>query len=237
MNSIEGAKLAVASERRKDILATVALVSTAVSHNHDLPLGARALSFISPGSLYLLGNLLGLFVGSAVTVAQSRESSTTALETFFAGNEAAVALTVASLIFFFSGASYHKAWASSGGARVKLVRLGDLLSGFGAILLGLSLGLVSLPVWGLASASLHAVGKLGSAILGPRTGGLGGLIYRGTRWTVFCSRGVGLIATFSTVAGDGRSSAEGGNLLVTGTLAVCYLIWASADFLLLSKRA
>src|SRR5258708_625983 len=128
----------------------------------------RPRRFPGPGTLYNAGNGLGLIVGLAIALARDTGSSTRAVANYFAGDSAAIALTIATLTFFVSGRTYDRAWRSAGAARSGLVRLADGISGIGAIVLGISLALVTQPALAVISATLHAVSKLGSAVTGGR---------------------------------------------------------------------
>ena len=178
----------------------------------------------SPGFLYNSGNLLGLCVGLAIALAGGRGRSAESIAAYFAGDAGALCLTAATIIFFASGSVYHRAWLAEGRHRLQLVRCGDVLSGAAAILLGASLALVGQPILALASATLHSAGKLGSALAGGRSDE----ICRKCRWLVLASRGLGLTAS---AAGLGMGTGEG--FLMPLTLIACYVIWASADFLLM----
>ena len=48
---------------------------------------------------------------------------------YLAGNSAALALTAATVVFFWSGDAYHRAWANGAPPDPALNRRGDLLSG------------------------------------------------------------------------------------------------------------
>ena len=80
-----------------------------------IPVPPRALERLrGPGGLYNAGNFLGLAVGIAVQLAQApRETSAAgAVAHYLAGDLSGVMLTLATLIFIFSGEAYHRAWAN-----------------------------------------------------------------------------------------------------------------------------
>ena len=113
---------------------------------------AAILSRLSgPGGLYNLGDALGF--GSGLLIAYlGWWESTNAVDNIFsigmryvAGSPAAVALTMATAIFFGSGEAYHRAWANGFPPDTKLTQIGDLFSGFGAIALGVGLYLLGNP--------------------------------------------------------------------------------------------
>jgi hypothetical protein len=199
----------------------------------------RAWRVPGPGSLYNAGNILGLVVGSGAALAQGAGSSTQALAQYFVGDGAAIALTVATLGFFVSGRIYDRAWRSAGERRVQLMRAADGLSGVGAIVLGVSIALVASPALALASATLHATSKLGSAVTAGRRGVFIRRILRGTRWLVLGSRALGFSACVSglTIALQTGGPNSGRDAIMSATLLVCYLLWASADMLLLRSAS
>jgi hypothetical protein len=198
---------------------------------------ARVWPFPGPGSLYNAGNLIGLVTGLAAALAHGTGSSATQMAArYFVGDGAAIALTVATIGFFISGTIYDRAWRSAGEKRVRLIRMADGLSGVGAIVLGTSIALFTSPALALASAALHATGKLGSAATAGRGGAFTRRILNGARWMVLGSRAFGFSACVSgfTVA---ASSSSGPDEIVSATLMVCYLLWASADALLLRSAS
>lgn len=115
-----------------------------------------------PGGLYNIGNALGLVVGLGLQIRAG--TGAVGIADFFIGSGSAVCLTLANLIFFVSGESYHRAWANGAPPIAGLNRRGDILSGYGAIFLGFGLVLVGQPVLALFSGALHAGGKFGSAL-------------------------------------------------------------------------
>jgi hypothetical protein len=193
--------------------------------------------FPGPGSFYTAGNILGVTVGSGIALAQSAGSSTHALAQYFAGDGAAIALTAATLGFFVSGQIYNRAWRSSGERRIRLTRIADGLSAVGAIVLGISIAVVASPALALASATFHAISKLGSAVIAGRPDAFARRILRGTRWLTLGSRALGFSACAGGLAVALQTAApgSGGDAIMSATLLVCYLLWASADTLLLTS--
>ena len=99
-----------------------------------------------------------------------------------AGSASALSVTAAMLVFFWSGEVYLRAWARGFPPDARLNRRGDLLSGWGALLLGLGLFLIGQPVLAATAGLLHAIGKFGSTLHGPlplRPGAAGPLPDRG----------------------------------------------------------
>jgi hypothetical protein len=157
---------------------------------------------------------------------------------YLAGNGSAVALTVATLIFFWSGEVYHRAWADPRKPDMQLNRHGDLLSATGAAALALSLALLGLPLLAATAGLLHAIGKLGSALHRPGAPALPGWpeawpdLFRSV---VLLSR-IPATAVAALALAAGLSGADSREILPAllgpGVLLICNLIWAKADLLL-----
>jgi len=191
-----------------------------------------------PGGLYNLGNALGLAGGlwlavdaSAGVEGPSLGGAAQAIAAHLAGSGSAAALTVATLIFFWGGEVYHRAWAASPAPDPALNRQGDLLSAGGALVLGLALALLGHPVLAATAGLLHALGKLGSALCPP----VRQLVpdWRATwpdpfRSLVLLSR-LPAIALALAAIWDGGSP---GGVAEPVLLLACTLIWARADLLL-----
>ena len=196
-----------------------------------------------PGGLYNLGNVLGFGAGLFVTFLAATESTDSFSNIlsigmrYVVGSPAAVALAIATAIFFWSGEAYHRAWSNGYPPDQKLTQLGDLSSGFGAIALGVGLYLLSNPFLAATSGLLHAAGKFGSA-LGVRgeQSFLGCKIDASAlcRNIVLISRVPAIIATtadlFSYKAHNDRVFAFNAVAML-----VCYVIWAIADSMLLPQ--
>ncbi|TPJ05752.1 hypothetical protein FJ428_13900 [Mesorhizobium sp. B2-8-1] len=203
-------------------------------------LGAR---MKGPGGYYNSGNALGLVVGLATQIAaapvgQHEESAViAAVMDYFAGSHGTVALTLATLVFFCGGEAYHRAWAKPDVPDPTLNRLGDFLSGLGAIGLGTALLLLGDPLLAATSGLLHALGKFGSTFHSP---GRRVPVWP-TAWpdpfrsAVLASRLPAVVAT--TVAlGQALPAVWSGEsfaaLIMPLTLLGCYLLWTKADLLL-----
>lgn len=188
-----------------------------------------------PGGLYNLGNALGLASGLALHVAVTVEASTTAglaqgasaVADYFVGSTGAFAITIAMLIFFWSGERYHMAWAHGAPPDARLNRLGDISSGFGALALGLGLFMLGQPLLAATAGLLHAIGKFGSA-LPPET--LQRLPFGPGvfRKSVVASRipaiAIVLIQIEEALMGDPAPP-----LAASACLMLCYLLWLKAD--------
>ena len=187
-----------------------------------------------PGGLYNLGNALGLLGGLSFHLAAALSMGITgwaALVEYFAGSLGASAITVAMLIFFWSGERYHRAWANGAPPDARLNRVGDISSGWGALVLGLGLVLMGHPVLAATSGLLHAAGKFGSALPGSVQLRLpvGPEFFRKV---VVASRlpalaAVVLDASAATGSGDVQGAAA------AGLLVLCYGLWLKADVALM----
>ncbi|MES2539885.1 MAG: hypothetical protein V4583_04785 [Pseudomonadota bacterium] len=187
-----------------------------------------------PGGLYNLGNGLGLLGGLSFHVAAAMAVGVTgwsALSDYFVGSLGATAITVAMLIFFWSGEQYHKAWAHGAPPDGRLNRLGDVSSGWGALALGLGLFLMGQPVLAATAGLLHAAGKFGSALPErmQRRMPFGPAVFRAV---VVASRlpalaAVGLQLQSAVHLGDTQDMAA------AGLLVLCYGLWLKADVALM----
>ena len=196
-----------------------------------------------PGGVYNLGNALGFSAGLLVAFLGTPElanSLTNVLSIgmrYVAGSPAAVALTVASAIFFWSGEVYHKGWSNGYPPDPKLTRRGDLLSGFGAIALGAGLYLLGNPVLAATSGLLHAAGKFGSAFDVRGELSFAGLKMEGgtlCRNIVLISRVPAIIASTADVFSS-KAQTDGAFAFISLAMLACYVIWAIADLMLLSR--
>ncbi|MER8378346.1 MULTISPECIES: hypothetical protein [unclassified Mesorhizobium] len=188
-----------------------------------------------PGGYYNLGNALGLAMGVAMQLATGPEWGAGTLFDYFAGSGSAVALTLATSIFFCSGEVYHRAWAGRDVPDPALNRRADLLSGLGAIGLGVALFLLGQPVLAATAGLLHALGKFGSAVSGMIVPGWPARWPDPFRSAVLASR---LPAALAAALSAGSAVPEvwsgASPALVTAplTLLACYALWARADLLL-----
>jgi hypothetical protein len=191
-----------------------------------------------PGGLYNLGNALGLVggvsfhVAAAMAVAGSGVGhGADALVDYFVGSLGATAITVAMLIFFWSGDQYHKAWAHGAPPDGRLNRLGDVSSGWGALALGVGLFLMGHPVLAATAGLMHAAGKFGSAL--PERVQARMPFGQGVfRLTVVASRIPALVAVLLQLQAA-MAAGESQSLAASGLLLLCYLLWLKADVALM----
>jgi hypothetical protein len=199
-----------------------------------------------PGGLYNVGNAIGLTMGIALQVGSTRDAGTgvqaavDATLDYLAGNAGAIALTVATAIFFWSGEAYRRAWAHGSPPNDALNRRGDWLSGVGALVLGvalLSLGQVMLAA---TAGLLHAFGKFGSAYKWRPVPGWPAIWPDFFRAAVLASRVPALLAALVELL-DVVGRSDGGTpwsaYLTPLTLLVCYALWSKADLMLFRPRA
>lgn len=200
-----------------------------------------------PGGYYNLGNLIG-FVTGVTQVVLSRGAAPGVADTLalglrdhFLGSPAAAALSVAMVIFFISGEVYYHAWRADAGPNLARVRLGDLLSTFGALALAVSLVLVGNVLLAVTSTVLLAGGKLGSALM-PKASWIlrvpGLPPFDPFRMAVVASRlpaflAIGVVLLSPVIAGAPNSAGLLSQQLI---LLVCYTLWTRADLLLLRAR-
>ena len=192
-----------------------------------------------PGGYYNVGNLIGLATGFSVQLAQAPEdmSAAGAAANYLAGDVSGIMLTIATLVFMFSGEAYHRAWANGFPPDRALNRLGDFTSGIGALALGIGLLALGQPILAATSGLLHAFGKFGSALHRPNP-----LSRYDWPWifraVVIESRVPAILAALIELARLMPGLADGAPLtpLVTpAALLICYLIWTKADLFLLKS--
>lgn len=191
-----------------------------------------------PGGLYNLGNGLGLAGGLVLHVAAATGVAgaglghgASAVVDYFIGSLGATAITLAMLIFFWSGERYHRAWANGAPPDAGQNRLGDLSSGWGALALALGLFLLGQPELAATSGLLHAAGKFGSA-LPPRIQARLPVGPNAFRLTVVASRIPALVAVLIE-AQKAIAGGPGQPLAASALLVLCYLLWLKADVALL----
>ncbi len=192
-----------------------------------------------PGGTYNVGNAIGLVGGIIIAVAAVDQpeghgvsAGARAAFDYLAGSASAVCLTAAMLIFFWSGEAYHRAWANGFPPDPRRNRQGDLVSGVGAIALGIGLFLVGEPLLAATAGLLHATGKFGSALHPTRPSP--------RRWpdpwrmAVLVSRVPALaLVTMALVAElNLQGGPEPSRLATPAMLLLCYLLWSRADILL-----
>ena len=204
---------------------------------------SAARSPVGPGGAYNVGNLIGLCQGIVAQTflaggsdPQAASSVLAGIAAYFAGNAAAVAMTVATVVFIASGEAYHRAWSGRTAPHMGLNRLGDFLSGLGAVALGIALLGLGHPVLALTSGLLHALGKFGSAAhreTVPAAAGTRRLpdLFRSmvlvSRVPAFIAAGLDLHATLQATG-----AATQAHWSTPATLIVCYAFWSWADLLL-----
>ena len=200
--------------------------------------GARK-RLAGPGGYYNVGNAIGLAMGiglqvGAVPGAEVQTAAAAAWD-FLAGNAGAVALTLATAVFFWSGEAYHRAWAHGAPPNDALNRRGDLLSGIGALFLGVALLSLGQPLLALTAGLLHAVGKLGSAWRWRSIPGWPSDWPNVYRSAVLASRVPAIIAAayeLLWILGTFGPFTPWSALLTPLTLLVCYAVWCKADLML-----
>ena len=193
-----------------------------------------------PGGLYNVGNVLGLAAGIAVQFFSGAADATfgTAALAYLVGSGGGLALTIATFIFILSGEAYHRAWAHGAPPDRRMNWYGDLLSGLGAIALGIGLLLLGQPVLAATSGLLHACGKFASAFHRPRSPSEENWTYL-FRVSVLASRIPGFLAAafvmLHALSPDSHDGiAEG--IVAPLSLMICYALWAKADILLFPAR-
>ena len=186
-----------------------------------------------PGVLYNIGNVLGFSAGivSAAWLGQPQAGIGTldGIIRHLVGSHAALALTLASVIFFWGGIVYSRAWANGAPPDPELNRQGDLWSTAGAVCLAFGLFVLGDPVLAMSAGVLHALGKLGSAWGGGtrlRLLGWSPSISDLSKDLVLVSRVPAILSAAVGFAGDWLSA----------SVIVCCLVWARADWLLLSPE-
>ena len=187
-----------------------------------------------PGALYNFGNVLGFSAGliSAGWLYSTQIGTGTVLDGMIhhmAGSHAALALTLATAIFFWGGIVYSRAWTNGAPPDAVLNRHGDLWSAAGAVCLAFGLFVLGNPLLAMSAGVLHALGKLGSAVGGEARFSLGGLSLRLgdlCKDLVLVSRVPAILSAAVGFAGDWLSA----------SIIACCLVWARADWLLLSPE-
>ncbi|MGX9356892.1 hypothetical protein ACS3SW_17505 [Roseobacteraceae bacterium S113] len=210
-------------------------------HTAQLPATSALRNWMtSPGGLYNLGNGLGLASGVTlcilgVTAASTGEAATIvdALTQYFVGDLAAVALSVAMVIFFYSGLQYDRAWAHGAPPNARFNRSGDLWSGVGALVLGVGLLALGQPFLAATAGLLHAIGKFGSAWAhGAAVPGWPKHWPDLWRSAVLVSRAPAMLAAALAMIADVQLHNGPGLMWVlapSATLLACYVLWVWAD--------
>jgi hypothetical protein len=205
-------------------------------------LHATGTRLAGPGGLYNVGNAVGLAMGIALQVGSIPGDTGTGVQAaigatldYLAGNTGAVALTVATAIFFWSGEAYHRAWAHGFPPNEALNRRGDLLSGVGALLLGIALLSLGQVMLAATAGLLHAVGKFGSACKWRPIPGWPATWPDCFRAAVLASRVPALLAALIDlleVLARSDAGTPWSAWLTPLTLLVCYALWCKADLML-----
>lgn len=184
-----------------------------------------------PGGYYNIGNVLGLAVGLGIQISLSVDGAAKAIIDYLVGNPAALCISIATLIFTISGEAYHRAWAQGAPPIARLNTIGDVLSGAGALWLGLALLLLGQPFLAATAGLMHAFGKFGSAMLDPavKHAERRGMLFRKI---VLYSRVPALVA-MSVELVQSLQQGHVAQMFMSGTLIACYLLWAKADILLM----
>lgn len=197
-----------------------------------------------PGVLYNLGNSVGFVVGLAVALginAPGNEDATLwgRATGHVAGSPAAAALTTATAVFFWGGIVYMKAWSNDTSPDPRLNRWGDVLSGVGAIILGIGLIILGNPWLAASAGAMHALGKFGSALgsaaalqealFSERIGAFCKDLVLMSRVPAILAGAAGLWREFTL-----QESMQG--LLLALSFMTCCIIWAAADWMLLSPQ-
>lgn len=197
-----------------------------------------------PGFLYNLGNGLGFAVGVAVALAATApeaqtQSISARLLAHVAGSPSAAALTAATAVFFWGGAVYSSAWKDGPPPDARLNRQGDILSGIGAVMLGIGLFLLGNPVLAAFAGVMHAVGKFGSAlnttIDGPQSPARSRIAAL-CKDLVIVSRAPAILAGVLAVWREMTVANDPSGLLLSLSFVICCVIWAAADWKLLSPQ-
>ncbi len=185
-----------------------------------------------PGGIYNLGNVIALMSGVTVQIlsAQRGEGLGEAITNYLFGSSGASFLTLAIIIFMFSGEAYHRASAERGHVDRRLIRLGDLLSAIAALALTAALANFGDVLLALVAGTLLAGGKLGTAVL-PRTAPL--WLLSALRGAVVVSRLPSLASLAIDVARLASQGAPPTDAALPAITFFCFLLWLWADVLLM----
>ena len=195
-----------------------------------------------PGGFYNVGNALCLGMSIALPALAMTDRGTSGAEALvsatvhtLAGSPAAVALTVATGIFFWSGEVYHRAWAQGAPPDAALNRRGDFLSGIGCVAFGVAMMSFGQPLLAAAAGVLQSVGKCASAAGRTSLPGWPGDWPDPFRVVVLVSRVPAILAALIGLFGALlQPDPVPGAVLGPATLLVCIGLWARADLLLLA---
>jgi len=121
--------------------------------------------------------------------------------------------------------------------------LGDLLSGIGAIALGLGLSMLGSPVLAATSGFLHAAGKFGSALDVEKDFVLAGQTIAAKRLclaSLLLSRVPAVWVAIASIVGNIDSAPTGDAIhqsILPATMPFCYGLWVTAAIQLMTKAA
>jgi hypothetical protein len=191
-----------------------------------------------PGGLYNAGNVLGLVtaIGLQFATAGSAADGAGTLLSHFAGSPQALAFSIATVVFLFSGEIYHRAWRGRQTPDRRLNRLGDLLSAIGGAALATSLLLLGQPLLALVTGVLIVLGKLGSALFGDDA--VASSIWPDTwpdpfRAAVLAGRAPAVAAALLDLGQQIGAASPALAMVQPAVLIACHVLWIKADLLLL----
>jgi hypothetical protein len=223
-----------------------------MSGTHTTTLGARAglgtalaARLAGPGGCYNVGNALCLATSIALPalemagrgVSGNDALAAAAVETL-AGNVAAMALTVATGVFFWSGEIYHRAWAKGAPPNASLNRRGDFVSGIGSVVFGAAMMGFGQPILAASAGLLMAAGKFGSAAGRTSFPGWPSRWPDAFRAAVLASRVPAIVATLVGLVGALTTPQPAlSAVLGPGVLLVCLALWVRADLLLFAPAS
>ena len=198
-----------------------------------------------PGGCYNVGNALCLGVSIALPALAMTDQGVSGAEAVvsaavqtLAGNPSAVALTVATGIFFWSGEIYHRAWAQGAPPDAALNRRGDFLSGVGCMAFGVAMMGFGQPLLAAAAGVLQSFGKFGSAAGRTSLPGWPAGWPDLFRVAVLVSRVPAVLAALIGLLGALlQPDPLLGAVLGPATLLVAIGLWARADLLLFAPPA
>jgi hypothetical protein len=204
-----------------------------ISKSIDEAVEAVSARLQGPGGTYNLGNGIALLAGITLHAPATGASASVLGTTFdyLAGSGSALALTFASLVFFWSGEVYHRAFTNGDTPDQAGKRFGDFLSGVGAIALGVSLLMIGDPMMAFFAGLLHATAKFGSAFQKPDAS-----TSAAWRFTVLASRAPAILAALVGISAAVPLAMSGAGWVAAAAplaILVCTLIWAKADLMLL----
>lgn len=148
-------------------------------------------------------------------------------------------MTAATAVFFWGGIVYQRAWTAGVLTDSGLNRWGDVLSGVGAVILGAGLLMLGNPWLAISAGAMHAFGKFGSALssLGPsRPQSVAEHVGALCKDLVLASRVPAMLVGASALWLELLQPQGIGELLLALSFIACCVIWAVADWMLLSPK-